>query len=117
MLKSHLHSKYQLQPGMNLDMQVKMSELLHLAWDSRAAFISTFGFALLILCNYALILFRMPELTSSFQVGRCTATFFAIYLRHRFCFFPCVAFKTGVAKVVDIDPLGSMGLSKGSIKA
>ncbi|KRY48406.1 hypothetical protein T03_16040 [Trichinella britovi] len=26
-------------------------------------------------------------------------------------------FKPGVAKVVDIDPLGSMGLSKGSIKA
>ncbi|KRX13076.1 hypothetical protein T07_12693 [Trichinella nelsoni] len=26
-------------------------------------------------------------------------------------------FKSGVAKVVDIDPLGSMGLSKGSIKA
>ncbi|KRY26781.1 hypothetical protein T01_6507 [Trichinella spiralis] len=25
--------------------------------------------------------------------------------------------KAGVAKVVDIDPLGSMGLSKGSIKA
>ncbi|KRY26040.1 hypothetical protein T03_2007 [Trichinella britovi] len=24
---------------------------------------------------------------------------------------------SGVAKVVDIDPLGSMGLSKGSIKA
>ncbi|KRX41197.1 hypothetical protein T05_4985 [Trichinella murrelli] len=60
MLKSHLHSKYQLQPGMNLDMQVKMSELLHLAWDSRAALISTFGFALLLLCNYALILCRMP---------------------------------------------------------
>ncbi|KRZ54283.1 hypothetical protein T02_10597 [Trichinella nativa] len=52
MLESHLHSKYQLQP------------------DSRAALISSFGFALLLLCNYALILCRMPELTSSFQNRR-----------------------------------------------
>ncbi|KRZ03623.1 PiggyBac transposable element-derived protein 4 [Trichinella zimbabwensis] len=38
-------------------------------------------------------LFLWRELTSSFQVGRCTATFFAIYLWPRFRFFPCTAFK------------------------
>ncbi|KRY42538.1 olfactory receptor 4N5 [Trichinella spiralis] len=70
-----------------------MSKLLHLAWDSRAALISTFGFALLLLCNYALILCRMPELTSSFQVGRCTTTFFAIYLRHRIVGGTCICMR------------------------